>query len=263
MQSKYRISLFITFQESENIPHAYLKKIEIWKDSGFNRQIYAAIDDFYLTFNPDSKYWVTQNENSKVNRVIRRSLREYIVLITEYFHNRYQTTKQNAEYQQALNWYKRYLKYYTAYARQDNIYFLYGELLSERKKLPEALKYHELAAFDNDQILHKEAAYAAIVLSNQLFNLSKKAAFLDKYILYTNHFCRQFPDDKRGYQISLHAAEQAYLNKQYRHAIELSDLSLDNNKNASAFQGQAHKSFFLFQSEGIPDCRRTLYGSPC
>ncbi|NNE64835.1 MAG: tetratricopeptide repeat protein, partial [Gammaproteobacteria bacterium] len=234
------------FRTSENIPYAYLRKIEIWKDSGFNQQIYAAIEDFFQTFNPHSEYWVTQNENSRVNRVIRRSLREYVVLITAYFHNRYQTSATNADYRQAHKWYNRYLKYYTAYAQQDNIFFLYGELLNQRNNRPEALKYYELAAFDNELILHKESAYAAIVLSNQLFNAKKESVWLDKYILYSKHFCRQFPDDKRGHEIALHAAEQAYLNRQYRNAIELADLSLDNNRQASTFQAMQIKASSYF-----------------
>ncbi|MCP4430450.1 MAG: tetratricopeptide repeat protein [Gammaproteobacteria bacterium] len=246
------------FKNSEDIPYAYLRKIEIWKDSGFNQQIYAAIEGFYLNFNPDSGYWVTRNENSKVNRVIRRSLREYIVLMTGYFHNRYQSTKQNVDYQQADNWYRRYFKYYSAYARQDNTFFLYGELLSEGKNQRDALNYYELAAFDNEQILHKESAYAAIVLSNQLFNSSKDGALLDKYILYTKHFCRQFADDNRGYQISLHAAEQAYLNKQYRNAIELSDLSLENNKNTSEYQAMRIKASSYFNLKQY-ETAETLY----
>ena len=234
------------FKTSENIPYAYLRKIEIWKDSGFNQQIYAAIEDFFLTFNPDSKYWIAQNENSKVNRVIRRSLREYVVLITGYFHNRYQASGNTADYRQAYKWYNRYLKYYTAYAQQDNIFFLYGELLNQHNNRREALKYYEFAAFDNELILHKESAYAAIVISNQLFNAEKESALLDKYILYTKHFCRQFPDDKRGYEISGHAAEQAYLNRQYRNAIKLADLSLANNKDASTSQAMQIKASAYF-----------------
>jgi tetratricopeptide (TPR) repeat protein len=248
------------FKTSENIPYAYLRKIEIWKDGGFNQQIYAAIEDFFETFNPDSEYWVTQNGNSRVNRVIRRSLREYVVLITGYFHNRYQTSNNTADYQQAQKWYKRYLKYYKAYARKDNIFFLYGELLNERKEYPEALRFFESATFDNNLILHKEAAYAAIVISNQLFNNGKDSALLGKYILYTKRFCRQFPEDKRCHEISLHAAEQAYLNRQYRNAIELADLSLEHNRNVSAFQASQIKASSYFNLQEY-ETSEALYAS--
>ncbi len=246
------------FAESENIPYSYLKIIEIWKKSGFNQQIYTAIEDFYLAFNPDSKYWVDQNESSKVNRVTRRSLREYVVLMTGYFHNRYQSSRKTQDYDQSDKWYQRYLKYYQAYARQDNIFFLYGELLTQKNNNREALNYYELAAFDNDQILHKESAYAAIVLSNNIFVKTSEKDYLNRYINYSKGFSRQFPEDRRGFQIALDAAEQAYLNKQYVNAIELADLSLANNKQASSFQASQIKAAAYFNLNEYEEAE-TLY----
>ncbi len=234
------------FPDSDNIPYSYLKIIEIWKNSGFNQQIYAAIEDFYQTFNPASQYWVDQNENSKVNRITRRSLREYVVLMTGYFHNRYQSSMKDQDYRQSDRWYQRYLKHYEAYARQDNIFFLYGELLTQKNSNQKALHYYELAAFDNEQILHKESAYAAIVLSNNLYVKTREKSYLDRYINYSKHFLRQYPEDSRGFQISLGAAEQAYLNKQYANAIELADLSLTSNRQVSSFQATQIKASAYF-----------------
>ncbi len=246
------------FPESDNIPYSYLKIIEIWKDSGFNQQIYSAIEDFYRAFNPASQYWVDQNENSKVNRITRRSLREYVVLMTGYFHNRYQSSQQNHDYRQSDKWYQRYLEHYQAYARQDNIYFLYGELLTQKNNNKPALNYYELAAFDNDQILHKESAYAAIVLSNNLFIQTNEKTYLDRYINYSKHFSRQYSGDSRGFQVLLDAAEQAYLNKEYANAIELADLSLANNKQANPFQATQIKASAYFSLNEFEESE-TLY----
>ena len=250
------------FPNSDNIPYSYLKIIEIWKDSGFNRQIYQSIEDYYLAFNPASKYWLNQNENSKVNRVTRRSLREYIVLMTSYFHNRYQSNQKSTDYQQADKWYQRYLQYYEAYAQQDNIFFLYGELLAQKNNNQQALKYYELAAFDNEQILHKESAYAAIVQSNSLFEKTGDQTYLNKYIAYSKRFVQQFSQDKRTLQTSLHASEQAYLNKQYTDAIELADLALLNNKQASSFQSTQIKAsayFYLNEFEEAESLYRQIF----
>ena len=234
------------FPKSDNIPYSYLKIIEIWKDGGFNQQIYQAIEDYYVTFNPDSKYWVNQNENSKVNRVIRRSLREYMVLMTGYFHNRFQSSNKNADYQQADRWYQRYLKYYDAYAQQDKVFFLYGELLAQKKQKNKALHYYELAAFDNDQILHKEASYAAIILASELYTSNGDGSFLQKNISYAKRFSRQFPQDKRATQVSLHAAEQAHNAKRYRDAIELADLTLLDKKTRLTLQAEQVKASAYF-----------------
>jgi len=244
------------FPRSDNIPYAYLKIIEIWKDSGFNQQIYQAIEDYYLAFNPASNYWNNQNENSKVNRVVRRSLREYIVLMAGYFHSRFQSNQTDTDYRQADKWYRRYLKHYQAYARKDNIDFLYGELLTQKNKHTQALKYYEQAAFDNDQILHPEAAYAAIVTSSRLFDQTKQKIYLNKYIDYTQRFAQQYPKDKRAFQISLHAAGLAYSNKRYTRAIELADLAIAGKPRADNFQAVQIKALAYFNLNEFEEAER-------
>lgn len=234
------------FPDSDDIPYAYLKIIEIWKNSGFKEPIYQAIEDYYQAFSPASSYWVNQNDNSKINRVIRRSLREYIVLMTGYYHNRYQSSNTDNDYQQADKWYRRYLQNYEAYAQQDNLYFLYGELLAQRNKRMEAFTYYELAAFDNEQILHQEASYAAIILSGELYTETSEKKLLDKNILYAKVFSRQFPLDNRAYPVALQSAEQAYQDQRYSNAIELADLAIVSNKNNSVFQPSLIKALSYF-----------------
>ena len=87
---KTHIQFIKQFPHSENIPYSRLKIIKLWKDSGFVSNIYNAIEEFYTLYNPSSEYWKNQNNNSRVNRAIRRSLKEYIVLMTSHFHNQYQ-----------------------------------------------------------------------------------------------------------------------------------------------------------------------------
>ena len=214
------------FPESDDIPYAYLKIIETWKMAGFEQQIYQAIEDFYVTFNPSSAYWVDQNENSKVNRVIRRALREYLVLMATFYHNRYQASASNIDLGNADRWYRRYLKFYESYARSDNIFFLYGELLAQTSRPVEALGFYEKAAFDNEMILHKEAVYAAIVLSDRLYGSTSSRQYLDKNLNYAIRFVRQYPDDARSHKIALRAAEQALRDQRYKTTIELADLAV-------------------------------------
>lgn len=214
------------FQTSENIPYAYLKIIEIWKNGGFEKQIYRAIDDFYVNYNPASDYWVNQNENSKVNRVIRRSLREYLVLMTGHYHSRFQSGGKREDFVNADRWYRRYLEFYQAYARQDNVFFLYAELLTQARQPQRALGFFEQAAFDNELILHQEAVYAAISISDELYRASGDASYLDKILTYSQRFSREYPQDPRSRRLAQYAAEQALGAKNYRATIELADLAL-------------------------------------
>jgi len=221
---------FIKFYpKSKNIPYSYLKIISIWKNSGFTNKVYDAIETFYVKYNPSSQYWKNQVDDSSVNRAIRRSLKEYVVLMTGYYHNKYQKKASNKNYQNTELWYKRYLKHYRAYAQQDNIYFLYAELMSQKKRYKEALKYYELAAYDNDLIVHKDAAYASILISNKLLSQSKKtdnSKLLNKHIAYALKYSQAYPSDKRTYKLIKYATELAFRSKQYKTTIELADIMI-------------------------------------
>ena len=223
---------FIKFYpESDNIPYSHLKVIEIWKNSGFTQKVYAAIEDFYVRYNPSSTYWKNQNENSRVNRAIRRSLKEYVVLMTGYYHNRYQKTRNKTDYAIAERWYKRYLKDYNAYAQKDNIYFLYGELLTQKERYAEALKYYELAAYDNEIIIHKKAAYASIITSDKLLTKdTKNQEILHKHINYALRYAQNYPSDKQTHNIIRHAAELSFRAGDFKTTIELADSSIEGNK---------------------------------
>jgi len=87
------------------------------------------------------------------------------------------------------------------------------------------LKYYELAAYDGDIIINKEAAYTTIVLTDGLNRNSRNAGknnYLDKHLKYSRLFSDLYPQDKRTTSIVLHAAELAYNNKRYKTAIQLS-----------------------------------------
>lgn len=219
---------------SDNIPYSHLKIIEIWKNSGFTQKVYPAIEDFYVRYNPSSTYWKDQNENSRVNRAIRRALREYVVLMTAHYHSKYQRTKKNKNYQAAERWYKRYLQHYSAYAQNDNIYFLYGELLAQRNRYQEALKYYEFAAFDHALIIHKKAAYATVYVSSRL--LAKNINVEDnlkKHITYALRYVQKYPEGPKAQQIITHAASLSFKSGDYKSTIELVDSLISSKQNAN------------------------------
>jgi len=240
---------FIKFYpRSDNIPYSHLKIIEIWKNSGFSHKVYDAIEDFYVQYNPSSNYWKKQNENSGINRVIRRSLQEYVVLMTGYYHNKYQKSLKSTDYAKTERWYKRYLKHYSAYAQKDNVYFLYAELLSQKNRPAEALKYYELAAYDNDLIIHKDAAYATILLSDKLATQNaknktpdNKHPYLKKHIRYALKYAQAYPADKRTRKLVLHATELSFKSANYKTTIELADLIITDSARAN----KQNKSTYL------------------
>ncbi|RDH83853.1 MAG: hypothetical protein DIZ80_06880 [endosymbiont of Galathealinum brachiosum] len=247
------------YPKSNNIPYSHLKIIEIWKNSGFTNKVYHAIEGFYIQYNPSSIYWKNQNENSSINRAIRRSLKEYVVLMTGHYHNKFQKTAKTADYKSTELWYKRYLKHYSAYAQKDNIYFLYAELLSQKHRYKEALKFYELAAYDNELITNKKAAYATIIISDKLLSKNtKNKTHLNKHISYALKYAQKYPSNKKTHQVILHAAELAYKSANYKATIELADIFITNNqkRNNSYIISLKAESYFKLKDHAESE---TLY----
>lgn len=232
------------FPKSDYQPYAHLKTIDIWKDSGFNQKIYQAIESFYTNYNPASAYWKNQNEDSKVNRRIRRELRDYVVLMATYYHQRYQKRKTKAELANAEKWYRRYLTHYSAYAMKDGMHFAYAELLTQDKRIDEALKYYELAAYDDSIILNPKAAYATVSLSDQLFKKTKKPDYLERLLDYSRRYSQQVGKDPRSARVALHGAEVAFQNKHYQQCIELGDIAKSKGWGSYYLDGLIAASYF-------------------
>lgn len=211
---------------SKEVPFASIKIIDIWKSSGFSNQLLKAIDDFYLAYNPDSAYWTQKAQKTDSRNKVAKPLKSYISLVAQHFHNKYQKSQGNSEFNSASLWYSRYIKHYKSEANTDNIYFMYAELLSEHKDNQSALKYYHLAAFDKDnKIINKEAAYACITMTDKLYAVDKtenRNAIRARHIDYANSYFNSYPDDKKSTGIVLHAAELAYHSKDYPSAIKLS-----------------------------------------
>ncbi len=208
---------------SNYIPQSKISVINTWQQAGFFKKMYGAIDSFYSAYNPGSHYWAaaTPEEKNKISH----SLKEYILLMTKHFHNKYQTTQNEPEFKNAKKWYQYYLNDYPQHSRKDNIHFLYAELLSQHNNFKEALHHYEIAAYDTNIILNKSAAYSTILITSQLHQNNQAATteskWLNQHIQYTMLYSQLYPNDKHTHKIMAHAAELAFNGKHYDKAIEL------------------------------------------
>jgi len=211
-------------------PLAHLRIIEIWQAGNFADQVREQSELFYARYNPGADYWQS-NSQPDIQKQVENRLREYIVLVTSYYHNQYQRKQKQSDLQKASLWYERYLAHYSSYAKQDNINTLYANLLAETGDDAKAITYFENAAFDGDLILDKSAAYSAIVLSDKLMKSSQgaaKNAWLGKHVTYARRYIELYPNDKNSTAILSNAAEMSFNAKDYQSAIALSELANDN-----------------------------------
>ncbi len=244
------------YPRSQYIAESQIRVIDIWRLADFPQKSYAAIESFYLTYHPASRYWKTNKVNPETQRKIFHSLREYILLMSKHFHNKYQIAHKKTEFVNAKKWYQRYLNSFSQHSRKDNIHFLYAQLLSENKNAEDALFHYEKTAYDADIILNKEAAYSTILLSSRLHQARQKnranTKWLEKHIKYATLYNQLYPNDPRSSGIITHAAELAFSAKQYNHTIELTKLISDNAdsssiENAHIIRGQAYLELKQFK----------------
>ncbi|HWV16199.1 MAG TPA: tetratricopeptide repeat protein [Cellvibrio sp.] len=245
---------FITAHaNSAQVPFAHLKKIEVWAEGKFKNRFIESLDTTYAKYNAKSAYWNSHKNPAEQDKLFN-ALRPHVLRAANYAQEEYQQNHSAASFSQANLWYKRYLEQYTAYAQQDKVYTLYAELLTDANQNQEAMRYFELAAYDGNIVLNKEAAYATVVLSNKLYEQDKSnRQWLDKHIRYTLLSAQLYQRDTRYHTAALHAAELALNNQRYDDAITLTN-SLSNNA-SDKLQQQANmiKGLAYLQKKSLAD----------
>lgn len=232
------LNLFVAqYPKSNDRPLAHLKILEIWQKGNFTDRVRDESEHFYVSYNPNSSYWGT-NENNETRKLIEKRLREYIVLVTGYFHSQYQKKPTKKDYTRAAMWYERYLSHYSNFAQQDNIYTLYANLLAAENDNAKAIGYFELAAYDGELVLDKDAAYAMVVLSNELVETVKPASkpyWQKKHITYAQRYVGLYPNDRHASDIIAHAAELSFNSGDYASAVALADSMPQRSKAKTNF----------------------------
>lgn len=241
---------------SSKIPLAELKTIEVWKKGKFKNRVEESVEKAYGLYNLKSSYW-SGKKNTRDKKQMFESLREYILLVANYHQDNYQQQRKKEDFTKANAWYERYLEHYSAYARQDKVYTLFAELLAAENRSADAIKYFELAAYDGDIILDKEAAYATIVISDKLRQQEpNNKEWMNKNIRYSLKSAELYPADKRYQTAALRAAEIAYSNQRYEDAIALSNTLPDSVADktlydANVIKGLANQKLQRFQDAEI------------
>lgn len=260
------------YPNSQNLPEAQLKIVSAWQKGGFSANLFNSVELLYQKYNLNAQYW-KNNQGSDVKRLIAKSLKSYILLMSEHFHARYQKSGSDEYYLSAAKWYSRYLTDYDAYARKDKVYFKYAELLRERKENKKALDYYELAAYDEELILDKKSSYLTIILTDILYRnqaASQKYQYLEKHIKYAMLFSALYPEDERISKIIAYASELAYADKKYEETVRLANLlgekvepNTESNNNTYKINTLKAQSYFkLTQYSAAESAYSSLLGSP-
>ncbi|WP_027328441.1 tetratricopeptide repeat protein [Marinimicrobium agarilyticum] len=202
--------------------------VELWREGGFQQQAIAATEQLYQSYQQRAG----TEPRSAAAEQSRTQLRQHWKDAARYHHARYQDSGKSSHFDQAKQWYERYLEHFDGYAQQDGIALAYGDLLAEAEHTEAAFHQCRRAAFDGTVILDPEAAYAALALLNTLTDQAPER-WTDDYGRYAEAFARLYPNDERTPAIALNAAQYAYQAEHYDTAISLAHYALNDAKTQS------------------------------
>ena len=208
---------------SHRVADARLMQLDILRLSGATEKYALAMEDFYLGYGPQSPFWREQSKLKK-NSILLDGLRNHILVLADTEQSRYRQYKSNTALASAQLWYQRYLEHFKNYARKDNVYVAYGELLALRHAYAQAIGLFEQAAYDDEIVLDKEAAYATIDLANKLIiQEGKPDPWLDKLLTYAQRGIRMYAAERRYQDAVIRALELAYQYQRYDALQQLSE----------------------------------------
>lgn len=220
------------YPESKYLPAIALKTVETWRASGFGRQFVQALDELYANYHPDHTYWKRPDRDGELRTQVVAALKEHILLASAHYHKEYQASRAEASYTAARRWYERFVAHYAAYARKDNVHFLFAELLALRGELALALDHYEKAAFDGDVLVNPNAAYAGVVTAEKLIGATAagtaKHAAVGRLLRQASAFLQYNRSDPRASAIAAVAAQEAYRNEMYGEAIAIAEMLPSN-----------------------------------
>ncbi len=143
-------------------PILQVEVIEAYKQGGFPSLVLEGKKGFVERYGMDGEFWIRNpvEENQAVASYLKANLTD----LAQYYHAEAQRDGKKSDYQEAANWYRKYLAYFPGQADSANTNFLLAEILFESEDYEAATAEYERTAYAYiDHEKSAEAGYAAIL----------------------------------------------------------------------------------------------------
>jgi len=207
-------------------PHAaqfMVKIVNAWQTARIPNKELEARTLFESKFNLNSAYWKKNDINQQSN--VRQALEDNVRFMAKHFHGSYQKSHSSDDLRHAKYWYDEFAQYAPQSKDPAKMYFMYAELLSEAGEGDKAVAFYEKAnkGDSNRPNAAKEAAYAAVVTSDNILKKSTTSAEKDRWLFkkvdYSLRYIKEFPKDKRSPEVLLNALQGLYGDKLYKRTL--------------------------------------------
>ena len=206
-------------------PMAPLLKVEViaaYEQGGFPSLVLAGKKGFVERYGMDGDFWLRHApaENTAVVAQLKAKLSE----LAEYYHAQAQTGGDRSDYQEAAQWYRRYLAYFPDEPGSANTNFLLAEILFETGDYFAATNEYERTAYAYP--LHErsaEAGYAALIAyaghEKRLADDAARKAWHRKYLDSGLRFADTYPQHPESGAVLTTVAEALFADNQFDLAI--------------------------------------------
>ena len=143
-------------------PVLQVQVIEAYKQGGFPSLVLDGKKSFAERYGMDGPFWIRNPREE--NEAVAGHLKSNLTDLAQYYHAEAQRDGRKSDYQQAANWYRKYLDYFPGESDTANTNFLLAEILYESEEYGDAVTEYERTAYGYP--FHEksaEASYAAIL----------------------------------------------------------------------------------------------------
>ena len=238
-----------------------MRSIEIFKDGGFPKLIIEAKKKFATSYDLESKYWMIYDV--KANEKAYEFLKSNIYDLAGHYHALFQDRRfykmREQHYQEAIVWYRKYLKSFPREPQTPGLNNQLAEMMLQNKDFLSAGQEFERTAYNYP--LHEKsdsAGYAAVYTYREHLKTVSQAqrnSIKREIIRVSVRFAEQFPQHKDAPLVLVAAVNDLFEMQDYQQAINYGRRVVsqypkaEGNLHKTAWMIVGHSSFELAQYE--------------
>ena len=202
-------------------PVLQVQVIDAYKKGGFPSLVLEGKEDFVERYGMDGPFW--ERNPREQNEAVVGSVKSNLTDLAQYYHAEAQRDGEKSDYQQAANWYRKYLAYFPGEPDTANTNFLLAEILFESEEYRDAVTEYELTAYGypfHDK--SAEAGYAALLAYREEEPLLEGEARVEWHQAFLDsglRFADTYPEHPESGTVLAKIAEDLFKQNQFDLAI--------------------------------------------
>ncbi len=202
-------------------PLMQVEVIEAYKRGGFPSLVLEGKQRYVERYGMDSPFWLRNppERNAGVAIHLKANLND----LAQYYHAEAQKNGKRNDYQQAANWYRKYLAYFPGEPDSANTNFLLAEVLYESEDFFDATVEYQRTSYEYPSHEHSgEAAYASILSyrkHEESLQGEEKAAWHTAYLDSGLKFADTYPEHPESGAVLTTVSEDLFRQNHFDLAI--------------------------------------------